>query len=1064
LWQVFGTLETHHEIKAKARTRQRLQQEMAVVERSHNPLFHMARWLRLDSERVLERAERQGKTPQECLETLEKHLVRQQARTAHVQWILVKDPPPPVLLRVTFRELGGSTCTISYPLSAEIFRAIGEDRFRMLDLRMQELFRRIQNSCHRVGFFPRAFWQALLTKHPSVICSWEQRVRQPVASGDRDILRGPEIHVLHRMFLRKMGFRDPMYRDQLRQDAETVISQVFPGWMRFDKLDYLFECSCAQFWPVKMHLRERLMCWFPLFEPRWLNDLSRLPPKTQGMEECETQVEQHLWGSLQFYHDPDVDRTRESLRCLMRLLATRGVCVAVLHPREDNRILMKSRAWRNGLPYDPSVLQPAQIRDIDAWMVVRTRIVLGQGFPLLLGMSWKDEQFRRETRARGFLLVGSLTAIFGLLLFLIRPFYVSLPYQLSVLFALVMAPPVIQGVITIDQLSVERQFRMYADARRELERSMDGLDKSFELGLAWPIAFVRATVASAAQNPDWLKPVPAGSPDSGFEQAMADLPWYGLTLNLAAKHVAGQLPRMAQLFVSRAEGEEYQLMGAFGIVIGSLFRQLGFEDVANKTAHQSTKDLGEGFKASEIVALLQRLLFAESFANLFFSIESLVDMSVFGRQNYFYNRFGGLQNHPWLVQTVFTEGHLKGPIFRDWMRRWGLVSVWNGRTDQPLFQRFPPFVILFAISEKPQLIECVEPAPTLLTHLSQLSTLTGLWLFDSIGLGSETRMLGVGPSRTMPRNLLYAQYRIGEEQLQESRYWHEVQRLLYLLITLPFLLALLIGRRLVEPLIELRETASRVASGDYAARLNPHRGGEFAVLARVFRDMTESLAGGKLLQLFVSESVRQSVADGSGTFHAKPREEYRLVLFVSLSGLRQHWKQMPATQILAELNVFLEAASREIRLAGGDVDKFVGEKVLAAFSARNGETREAMLVRAAGVVRTILRWGSVRTEWKAFPPSIGMIWGPLLVGRLGTEDVRLEQAMIGDTVNLASRLCDQALNAGGGCLTDDRTATLLASLLERIPDLKLERLGSARIKGKRREVEVCQLTCGEKTA
>jgi adenylate cyclase len=52
---------------------------------------------------------------------------------------------------------------------------------------------------------------------------------------------------------------------------------------------------------------------------------------------------------------------------------------------------------------------------------------------------------------------------------------------------------------------------------------------------------------------------------------------------------------------------------------------------------------------------------------------------------------------------------------------------------------------------------------------------------------------------------------------------------------------------------------------------------------------------------------------------------------------------------------------------------------------------------------------------------MGMTNGPVLAGIMGADDIRLEYTVLGDTVNLAARLCDLAASRpGGGLVCDDR--------------------------------------------
>ena len=58
--------------------------------------------------------------------------------------------------------------------------------------------------------------------------------------------------------------------------------------------------------------------------------------------------------------------------------------------------------------------------------------------------------------------------------------------------------------------------------------------------------------------------------------------------------------------------------------------------------------------------------------------------------------------------------------------------------------------------------------------------------------------------------------------------------------------------------------------------------------------------------------------------------------------------------------------------------------------------------------------------------GIGLASGPVISGAMGTPEVRLEMTVIGDTVNLASRLCDAGmLLPGGGIVSEPETIRFL---------------------------------------
>ena len=1056
LVQVFANLERHREEKMQARGRQRLQQVQAVLERAYDPRVHLSRYLRLDAERVVQKAEARGLSREACLEELKRHLQKRYGPMPGVRWALNLDPAPPVLLEMDATD-GLSSASVRLLVPAILMVDVEDEYLERPTRFFQALWQRVKRLCRNVYFLPPLAWNSLFPDFPALHFKATYFQRIPQTTSTFADLTSKELVLLHRMLLRKAGFSGSHYRDGLREEAMRPIGLIFGSWMSFERLDYVLEGSAGMLSPVIIRGKEQLLCWFPILQPCWQNDLKRLPPVPGTFNAKCREISSSFLGTVLFFLDGHRDWTKAGVRALIHTLGNDGVRAAVYLPGFGNRLLVSHPALKLTPQLQTRLGQEGLIIQQGDTLFVRTSIQLGGAFPTILAVKWRETQGPETPRRNSILIFGAALAGLYTFLFLIRPFHVSLRLQLPILFFLVMAPPVLQGLMTVDQLVLERQFRLDSGARKRLEIALDGMDHSLEIGMAWPVAFMKATIASAARFSDWLPGDAPASPAERFERSMEYLPRHGLQVNLAGQHIQGQTSRMASVFRSRESTQEGQFLELFGAVVSGVFQQVQ-PRTETSSGRPTGKELGIGVKASEVVSILQRLLFAESFAQLFFSLHSLVDMSFLGRQEFFFNLFGNKNGHLWMFQAMFSEIDFKGPVLRDWYPPQGNLALWSARSQNFLTSRYFPFYRLFLLDGVPHMVEYSEPVPMALSHLAMLSMSSGLRLYETLGSGSDTRLLAVGPSRLLPTNTILGQWRIGKQQELDSRNWDSLQRMLLFLTIAPFLLALVIGRRLVAPLIELREMAARVARGDYQARLTEGRSGEYGLLASAFRSMTSSLAGGKLLQLFVSESVKETVRTRQKNTVERPTAEHRLVLFISPAGFHKRLGEVNPTQVLTELNGFLEVASREIRLTGGDVDKFIGEKILAAYSLLPGERPGQLFVRMIPALESIMAWSRTFTAWQRYPLAVGLVWGPLLVGRLGSEDVRLEQALIGDTVNLASRLCDLAGKRGGNsCLLDAQTGDLLGSDPEAAFTGHLEHLGVSTIKGKRREIEVMEL-------
>jgi adenylate cyclase len=154
-----------------------------------------------------------------------------------------------------------------------------------------------------------------------------------------------------------------------------------------------------------------------------------------------------------------------------------------------------------------------------------------------------------------------------------------------------------------------------------------------------------------------------------------------------------------------------------------------------------------------------------------------------------------------------------------------------------------------------------------------------------------------------------------------------------------------------------------------------------------------------------TELVRTLVSQG---IEAKPggKQQVLTVLFSDLAGFTSLSERL-GPGIVPVLTEYLSGASRAIVEQRGTIDKFIGDAVMAFWGApldneRHAEAacRAALACQQALVGVHASGEGMDATELKL---RIGINTGPMLVGNIGSEE-RLNYTVIGDTVNLASRL------------------------------------------------------------
>lgn len=229
-------------------------------------------------------------------------------------------------------------------------------------------------------------------------------------------------------------------------------------------------------------------------------------------------------------------------------------------------------------------------------------------------------------------------------------------------------------------------------------------------------------------------------------------------------------------------------------------------------------------------------------------------------------------------------------------------------------------------------------------------------------------------------------------------------------LLLAALLAFPLARSLTRAVARLIEGVDAVKAGRYDQSVTVDTRDELRTLAEAFNATLVVLRERFAMQKFVPRHTRAVIAEAArergvdaADFDAQTREV--AVLFSDIRGFTELSDALPPARVIGMLNVYLRAEAEIVERHGGSIDKFIGDAVMAVFE---GADRFARAVDAAVAIQDAIAGLNARGAFeRPVEVGIGVAGGPVVMGAVGYED-RLEYAVIGRLVNLASRLCGVA--------------------------------------------------------
>ena len=214
----------------------------------------------------------------------------------------------------------------------------------------------------------------------------------------------------------------------------------------------------------------------------------------------------------------------------------------------------------------------------------------------------------------------------------------------------------------------------------------------------------------------------------------------------------------------------------------------------------------------------------------------------------------------------------------------------------------------------------------------------------------------------------------------------------------------------------------------------------------------------RTLERYVSKNLVKEILENPGGYYNSllGSRKPATMLFSDIVGFTTLTEKADPEALVKQLNEYLTRMVAVVFKHEGTLDKFIGDAVMAVWGnvKSHGKAEDAKLAArtALGMRDELMKlneeWGT--REMEALGIGIGINQGEVLIGNIGSDE-RMEATVIGDAVNLASRLEGLTRTYGVDILVGPTASDLIRD------SFILRTVARVQVKGKTQPVEISSL-------
>lgn len=260
--------------------------------------------------------------------------------------------------------------------------------------------------------------------------------------------------------------------------------------------------------------------------------------------------------------------------------------------------------------------------------------------------------------------------------------------------------------------------------------------------------------------------------------------------------------------------------------------------------------------------------------------------------------------------------------------------------------------------------------------------------------------------------------------------------------------AIFLALTITRPILKIGEVVQEVGKGIFSTRVPDIKSkDEVSDLGKRINEMISGLRERFELQKFVSGQTINAIREQTEGIKLGGERRTATVFFSDIRGFTAFSEKVEPERVIEMLNTYLKAQAEIVKKYNGDIDKYVGDELVAVFQ---GTHMVENAVLAAVEIHVKIKELNEASGGAPIAIGIGINTGDMVMGAMGSEE-RMDYTILGDNVNLGARLCSAA--APFQTILSERSFEYIKS----VNWIHTKRLEPLKVKGKELAIQIFQV-------